>query len=119
MDISGYILLLITFIDGLLFGLAIKKGIVSAVLLIIAFVLASYAGLSFIPKIPEEFSGIGISLRNMESAIAIKDKLPGVESITVIGAGVLGTELFSLLSRKYKVKLISKHEYNKRGESGN
>ncbi|WMT52240.1 MAG: FAD-dependent oxidoreductase [Ferroplasma sp.] len=63
------------------------------------------------PRIPEEFRGMGISLRNMESAIAIKDKLPGVENITVIGAGVLGTELFSLLSRKYRVKLISKHEY--------
>jgi hypothetical protein len=51
MDVSGYILLAIALIDGLLFGLAIKKGIVSAILLIIAFVLASYAGLSFIPHI--------------------------------------------------------------------
>jgi hypothetical protein len=49
MEISGYILLIIALIDGLLFGLAIKKGIVSAILLIIAFVLASYAELSFIP----------------------------------------------------------------------
>jgi NADPH-dependent 2,4-dienoyl-CoA reductase/sulfur reductase-like enzyme len=63
------------------------------------------------PKIPDEFRGMGVSLRSMESAIAIKDKLPGVQTITVIGAGVLGTELFSLLSKKYKVKLISKHEY--------
>ncbi|EQB72492.1 MAG: hypothetical protein AMDU4_FER2C00137G0045 [Ferroplasma sp. Type II] len=51
MDISGYILLAIALIDGLLFGLAIKKGIVSAILLIIAFILAGYAGLSFIPNI--------------------------------------------------------------------
>ncbi len=63
------------------------------------------------PKIPDEFKNSGISLRNMESAIAMKDKLASVKSLTIIGAGVLGTELFSLLSGKYKVKLISKHEY--------
>ncbi len=63
------------------------------------------------PSIPDEFKEIGVSLRNMESAISIKDKLSRVKNITIIGAGVLGTELFSLLSRKYKVKLISKHEY--------
>jgi hypothetical protein len=34
------------FVDGLLFGFAIKKGILSAILLIVAFALTSYIGFS-------------------------------------------------------------------------
>ncbi len=63
------------------------------------------------PNIPDEFKEYGVSLRNMESAISMNSELSGVSQVTVVGAGVLGTELFSLLSKKYHVKLISKHEY--------
>ncbi len=38
--------LVITFIDGLLFGLAIKKGIVAFIIFLIAAFLATYIGLS-------------------------------------------------------------------------
>ena len=90
MDISGYILLLITFIDGLLFGLAIKKGIVSAILLIIAFVLASYAGLSFIPKI--SFSKVSSYVVKFISNNI--DKAPGLISLGHVGAITIVTVLF-------------------------
>ncbi len=90
MDISGYVLLIIAFIDGLLFGLAIKKGIVSAILLIIAFVLAGYVGLAFIPK---------ISLSEI-SSYATKfifdniSKAPGLIGLGHIGAITIVTVLF-------------------------
>jgi hypothetical protein len=90
MDISGYVLLAIALIDGLLFGLAIKKGIVSAILLIIAFVLAGYAGLAFIPK---------ISLSKIYS-YATKfifdniSKAPGLVSLGHVGAITIVTVLF-------------------------
>ncbi len=63
------------------------------------------------PRIPEEFKGYAYVLRNMDDAIGIKEKIKGLHHITIIGAGVLGTELFSLLAQKFEVKLISKHEY--------
>jgi len=43
---SGIISVILLFVDGLLFGVAVKKGIISAVLLVIAILLASYVGLS-------------------------------------------------------------------------
>ncbi|MGC8645304.1 MAG: hypothetical protein ACP5UO_03430 [Thermoplasmata archaeon] len=41
----------LTFVVGLLFGLAIKKGVVAFVLALIGFLIAGYVGLSFIPKV--------------------------------------------------------------------
>ncbi len=41
----------LTFVAGLLFGLAIKKGLVAFVLALIGFVIAGYVGLTFVPKI--------------------------------------------------------------------
>ncbi len=41
----------LTFVAGLLFGLAIKKGTTAFILAIVGFVIASYVGLTFIPKI--------------------------------------------------------------------
>ncbi len=69
-------------------------------------VLATGAG----PKVPDNFVNNVYSIRNIEDAISVNKKLKTSKNITIIGAGVLGTELFSLLSRKYNVKLISKHE---------
>ncbi|MCL4420360.1 MAG: hypothetical protein M1477_01540 [Candidatus Thermoplasmatota archaeon] len=48
---AAYITLLLVFVDGLLFGLAVKKGLISIILMVVAFVLAYFVGLSFIPKI--------------------------------------------------------------------
>ncbi|MCW6169150.1 MAG: hypothetical protein LVQ96_05780 [Thermoplasmatales archaeon] len=48
---APYITLLLVFIDGLLFGLSVKKGLVSIILLVVALVLAYFVGLDFIPKI--------------------------------------------------------------------
>lgn len=62
------------------------------------------------PRVPENFVNNSYSIRNIEDAININEKLKKSKNVTVIGAGVLGTELFSLLSKKYNVKLISKHE---------
>jgi NADPH-dependent 2,4-dienoyl-CoA reductase/sulfur reductase-like enzyme len=63
------------------------------------------------PQVPEKFRDFALVLRNMDDVKLIKDKISELENITVVGAGVLGTELFSLLGSKYNVKLISKHEY--------
>lgn len=41
----------LTFVVGLLFGLAIKKGLVAFVLALVGFVIAGYVGLTFVPKI--------------------------------------------------------------------
>lgn len=52
MDYTGLIVPILALVDGLLFGLSIKKGVVSFVLLVIAFVVSGYIGFSFIPNIP-------------------------------------------------------------------
>ncbi|GGM79181.1 hypothetical protein GCM10007108_16760 [Thermogymnomonas acidicola] len=50
-EISGFLLLIVALVDGLLFGLAIKKGILSFVLLIIAMFIAAYVGFAFVPHV--------------------------------------------------------------------
>lgn len=50
-DYTTILDLVLTFVVGLLFGLAIKKGAVAFVLAIVGFVIASYVGLTFIPKV--------------------------------------------------------------------
>lgn len=62
------------------------------------------------PKIPDNFANNVYTIRNIEDAINVNKNLKKSKDVTIIGAGVLGTELFSLLSKKYNVKLISKHE---------
>lgn len=51
MDYTGLIVPILALVDGLLFGLAIKKGVVSFVLLVVAFVVSGYVGFSFVPKV--------------------------------------------------------------------
>ncbi len=51
LDYSGIVILVLAFVDGLLFGLAVKKGVVSFVLLLVAIVISAYAGFSFVPNI--------------------------------------------------------------------
>ncbi|MEM0135508.1 MAG: hypothetical protein QXU18_09865 [Thermoplasmatales archaeon] len=41
----------LTFVVGLLFGLAIKKGAMAFLLAIIGFLIAGYVGITFIPKV--------------------------------------------------------------------
>ncbi|MGC8773249.1 MAG: hypothetical protein ACP5RJ_07330 [Conexivisphaera sp.] len=43
---DAILMAILAFIDGLLFGLAVKKGIVSFVLLIVAILLGTYIGIS-------------------------------------------------------------------------
>lgn len=48
----GFIILpLLMFADGVFFGLALKKGLMAFVLLIVALPIAYFLGLGFIPKI--------------------------------------------------------------------
>ena len=51
MDYTGLIIPVMAFVDGLLFGLAIKKGVISFVLLVVALIVSGYVGFSFIPNI--------------------------------------------------------------------
>jgi hypothetical protein len=90
MEISGYILLAIALIDGLLFGLAIKKGIVSAILLVIALVLASYVGLAFLPKISFAKVYGYVSTFFFDNI----SKMPGLLSLGHVGAITLVLVLF-------------------------
>jgi len=48
---ANEIFLVLTFFVGLLLGLAIKKGIVAIVLIIVAFILASFIGLPYFPVV--------------------------------------------------------------------
>lgn len=78
-DLNGIIVLVLALVDGLLFGLAIKKGIVSFILLIIAFIISGYIGLSFIPK---------ISVSNLLSTVVsyVQANLQSITSLIPIGS---------------------------------
>lgn len=43
--------LLLIFVDGLMFGLAIKKAFTSVVLIFVSLIIAYFLGLSFVPNI--------------------------------------------------------------------
>ncbi|MDA8054892.1 MAG: hypothetical protein M0Z77_04485 [Thermoplasmatales archaeon] len=51
LTVTSIVDLILPFVAGLFFGLAIKKGIMAFVFAIIGFLIASYVGLTFIPKI--------------------------------------------------------------------
>ncbi len=62
------------------------------------------------PNIPEEFRHVGRGIRSLESGIIAKESINGKESVTIAGAGILGTELASSLAVSgKKVTLISKY----------
>jgi hypothetical protein len=72
---SGIINIVLLFVDGLLFGVAIKKGLMSAVFLVVALVLAAYVGLS-IPylstsDIVTHLVNIAVSMYNHMGAIFV------------------------------------------------
>jgi len=48
---APYITMALVFIDGLLFGIAIRKAAVSVILLIVAFIIAGFIDITFIPHI--------------------------------------------------------------------
>ena len=48
---AAYLTLILIFIDGLLFGVAIKKAITSIVLIIIGLIIAYFVGLTFVPSV--------------------------------------------------------------------
>ncbi|BAB59530.1 TVG0374366 [Thermoplasma volcanium GSS1] len=50
-EVTGVVLLIVALIDGLLFGLAIKKGVTSFILIIIALIISTYVGFSFAPHV--------------------------------------------------------------------
>jgi len=49
--LAPYITMALVFIDGLLFGIAIRKAVVSIVLLVVAFMIAGFVSITFIPHI--------------------------------------------------------------------
>lgn len=48
---AAEVTLLLIFIDGLMFGFAIKKAFVSVVLIFVALVIAYFLGLTFVPNV--------------------------------------------------------------------
>ncbi len=50
-SVAPYITLILVFLDGLLFGIAVRKGVVSIILIIVGLFIGTYIGLSFIPKV--------------------------------------------------------------------
>ena len=48
---AAEVTMLLVFIDGLLFGLAIKKAFVSVILIMISMAIAYFLGLTFIPSL--------------------------------------------------------------------
>ena len=51
MPYAAEVTIILVFIDGLLFGLALKKAFVSVVLIMVALVIAYFLGLTFVPNI--------------------------------------------------------------------
>ncbi len=64
---AAEVTILLVFIDGLLFGLALKKAFVSVVLILVAFVIAYFLGLTFIPNI--SLSAIVSQVMNYTTAV--------------------------------------------------
>ena len=48
---AAYITMILGFVDGLLFGLAVKKAVISVVLVIVGLIVASFLGLTFLPNV--------------------------------------------------------------------
>lgn len=48
---AAEVTLLLIFVDGLMFGLAIKKAVTSVVLILVSLVIAYFLGLTFVPNI--------------------------------------------------------------------
>ena len=48
---AAEVTMLLIFVDGLMFGLAIKKAFVSVVLIMVSLVIAYFLGLTFVPNI--------------------------------------------------------------------
>jgi hypothetical protein len=64
---AAEVTILLVFIDGLLFGFALKKAFVSVVLIIVAFIIAYFLGLTFIPNI--SLGSIVHQVMNYSSAV--------------------------------------------------
>lgn len=62
---APYLTLILIFVDGLLFGVAIKKAITSIVLIIIGIIVAYFVGLTFVPSI--SYSNIIHAMTNYAS----------------------------------------------------
>lgn len=50
-EVNTIIDLVLSFVVGLLFGLAVKKGLIAFILALAGFFIASYIGLTFVPKV--------------------------------------------------------------------
>lgn len=48
---AAYITLILIFVDGLIFGIAIKKAITSIILIVIGLIVAYFVGLTFVPSV--------------------------------------------------------------------
>lgn len=48
---AAEVTILLVFVDGLMFGLAIKKAFVSAILIVVSLIIAYFLGLTFVPNI--------------------------------------------------------------------
>ncbi len=81
-QIDGIIFLIVALIDGLLFGIAIKKGVTSFILIIIALIISSYIGLSFVPH---------LSITDMSSKLLPYIKEYGAQITSDISLGLSGS----------------------------
>lgn len=96
MDYSGFIIPILAIIDGLLFGLAIKKGIVSFILLLVAFVISGYIGFtnSFKMPVSDIFSRIVSFVENNAHGLATLVPIGSTGAVSllvvlfVIGLGI-------------------------------
>jgi hypothetical protein len=80
---NPYVLLLLIFVDGLLLGLGIKKGVWSVLLIILAVLLSEYINYSVIPS--ASLSSFEANVQNHISYIItnIEKVLPGNSTTTI------------------------------------
>ena len=96
MDYSGFVIPILALVDGLLFGLAIKKGVMSFILLVVAIIVSGYVGFSFIPQISvtsllnSAVSYMSIHLQSLTALIPIGNTgaISLVVVLFVVGLGV-------------------------------
>ncbi len=89
--VAPYLTLFLVFLDGLLFGVAVKKGVVSIILIAIGLFIGTYIGLSFIPQvsISSVISKISSNAATFESVLHFGSfTLTFIVLLFIIGFGI-------------------------------
>lgn len=84
---AAEVTMLLVFVDGLMFGLAIKKAFVSVILIMVSLVIAYFLGLTFVPNI--SLSSIVQSVMKYSSSVHFGSLIISFSIVVfIIGLGI-------------------------------